>query len=156
LRGKEDQLSLEERNLARNLITLIDQVFEKVGNAPDDGPTKVYRGIRKYSKKFTSGLQLAYTSTTLDSYVAWSAYGMAGAVVEIDITDVPWVNLAPYSTYNEDNPYGINEREVLLPRNIWLEVIAVKEKNDPSNPFYDTKFVQCKAWTSGEGWGIEV
>lgn len=153
LRGQCKDLSPDEKILAIDMIKHIDDVFLKVSaiNAEIQLPKErkyVYRGIssKSINSKFI-GLQKSYTSTSRNDYVAWSHYGYNGTVMKIDITDVDWISLEPYSSYNSMNDYSINENEILLDRNITFEILINLDKNDVLNPYRvaDARYIECKA-----------
>lgn len=160
LRGQCAKLSPGEIDTATELVKHIDSVFAKVAAASTataastgENGTAATTGERdrKYVYRGTSsrhvGLQKSYTSTSATDYIAWSHYGYDGTVMKIDITDVGWIHLEPYSTYNTMNSSNINENEILLDRDIQLKITKTMDKNDKENPysFANARFIECVA-----------
>lgn len=153
LRGQCKDLTQEEEQMAIAMVTHMDAVFlklpEPIQVSPDSDRRYVYRGI--YSKHI--GLQKSYTSTSITDYIAWSHYGFDGTVLKIDITDVRWIYMEPFSSYNSENENNINENEILLDRNVTFEVSLELDRNDLANPyrFANARYVECKAVKVADG-----
>lgn len=158
LGGKCHDCTPVEVNNAIYLIQQLDSAFEKAkAQQPSGIPTKVFRGTRAKKsgvtlKQQVSGLQRNYTSTSKNESVAVSAYG-GGIIMEIDISEITYLEIANLSHYGNRSHSSINEEEVLLPRNIFFTVTAYFNKTDKENPYdcHDCSFYKVKAVYADHG-----